>query len=412
MERTGFVKIIGRAGFLVASLLLIACICACASADPVTLEIQADNTFWFGHFEQDNSLVNGKEPILWRILDVDWEHEYFLALSEYGLYTMNYHHSNGSTLWADTDVRDWLNHTFASSAFTADERKHIAVTEVSGSMDRFFLLDVDQVRKLLKEPFLCTASPYAVATGAYVNQKTNTSSWLLRTDVATDYIAFVGGAGALYLPGNGKMDNSLTQSDNVVRPAMWISMNEINDGEIVDLNAAPAAPQPEPEPDAEPAPPAAEEGLYASTLDSTIATRSGPSTGYSELGSYVNVSRVKVISRANDGAIVWLEVEFPYNGLTVRAYTGLKRVDVDAAAVPDDPAKFIADATVARDTTAYYGPGVFYKKQPAQFTPAAGTAGIVVKAENGWYCFEYEATVDGKACPARVWYPADDLMLD
>ena len=403
-KQTGPVRGSGLWTILILVLILAFAVSAAAAEDTAPLEMMEDNTFWYGHFEQDNNLVNGKEPILWRVLDVDWEHEYFLAMSEYGLYTMNYHHSNSRTAWADTDVRDWLNHAFASAAFTVEERRHIAITEVSGSMDRFFLLNPDQVQKYLKEPYLCPASAYAISCGAYVNEKTQTSSWLLRTDVAAERIAWVGGGGKLYLPTGSKGVNYLTSGDNVVRPVMWISLSEINDGEIVDYVKA--------EPTQAPVQPKQEDGLWAYTLDSTIATRSGPSTGYNGIGNYENVDRVKVISRASDGSIMWLEVEFPYNGLIVRCYTGLKRVNVDVNIVPDDPASPLFAARVIKEGNAYYGPGRNYKKQVDIYTPSIGTPGQVLKQENGWYCFQYEVQSQGKTVPVRVWLPEEDVEAE
>ncbi len=382
----------------IALLLALCGLLTAGAADGAVIEIMQDNTFWFGAFEQDNNLGNGDEPILWRILDVDWSTDQLLVLSEYGLHTMNYHHSDSRTAWADTDVRAWLNQTFAARAFSPEESKHIAVSRVSGSMDRVFLLDADQVRKYLKEPYLCTATPYAIACGAYVNKKTGTSSWLLRTDVAEGRIAWVGGAGALYLPSGSKGVNYLTTADNVVRPAMWVSRSEITDeleGEFIPVNTA--APQ--------------RSGLTARTLDTTIATRSGPSTGYNGIGSYKDIYEVKVLSRASDGSVMWLLVEFQYQGLTVRCYTGAKRVNIDVSIVPDEPDPMNDPAVVIRQPAAYYGPGKLYKKQVEKFTPPVGTEGRVLWEENGWYCFEYTMQDGGHDVLVRVWLQPEDIAF-
>ena len=391
----------------VMALAMVLFLCAVLSAgladgEGTEIEILPGNMFYYGTFEQDNDLSNGREPILWRILDTDWEHDYMLAVSEYGLYTMNYHHSNNKTKWKDTDVRVWLNRDFASSAFTQEQRMHIAVTKVSGSKDRFFLLDESQIKKYLKEPYLCEATEYAIATGAYVNEKTQTSSWLVRMDVAQERIAWVGGAGKLYSATGSKGVNYLTSKDNVVRPVMWISQREINDGSLNESDGvAPGSKKTEPPDD-----------LYAPTIDSTIATRSGPSTGYNGIGSYKNVDRVRVLSRVSDGSIWWLQVEFAYNGLTVRCYTGLKRVNIDINIVPDDAHTPLGAATVVQAPSAYYGPGKNYKRQVEKFTPAIGTEGEVIREENGWYCFEYERMEDGHPQRVRVWLLPEDVQLD
>lgn len=364
-------------------------------ASGAELEIAEDNTFYFGRFEQDSSMLTEPEPILWRILDVDWGSGNMLALSEYGLYTMNYHHSKDTpTLWGDSDVRNWLNRDFAAAAFTEEERKHIAETQVSDSTDRVFLLDEAQIKKYLTEPYLCKATPYALATGAYVNEKTNTSSWLVRTDLATERIPWVGGAGTLYSQTGSKGVNYQTSSDNVVRPAMWINREEINDGVLREQERA----RPK---------------IVVPTLDSTISTRSGPSQQYNGIGDYREVYEVEVLSCCSDGSTMWLEVEFPYKGLMIRCYTGLKRVAVDIGDVPADPYGTVGTAAVIREPSAYYGPGTNYKKQVEKFTPTVGTAGEVIGEENGWYCFQYEMIEEGSKIPTqvRVWLPAEDVEM-
>ena len=215
-----------------------------------------------------------------------------------------------------------------------------------------------------------------------MNKDTGASSWLVRTDVAEKRIAWVGGGGQLYSPTGKKGVNYLNTKDNVVRPAMWIRREAC--GNAVYQYGFP---------------------LYART-NQRISTRSGPSTAYNGLGDYFSGGGelVRVLSRAHDGSIWWLEIEFEYNGVLVRCYTGLKRIDIAISRVPDDRAGFLYNATVAQDGTAYYGPGTNYTHMPPKLTPAAGTAGCVVKEENGWCCFEYPG--EGRET-YRVWLPAD-----
>ena len=339
--------------------------------------------FVFGSFEQDNFSSDGKEPIVWRVLDTDPASGLVLAVSEYGLYTMKYHRNNNQTAWGDTDVRNWLNSVFLSS-FSDEEKQQIAVTPVSHSMDTFFLLDSDQITRYLSPPYLCYATPYAMATGeegAYINEDTGASSWLVRTDTAKKRIAWVGGGGLLYSPEGKKGVNYMTSGDNVVRPAMWIRE---------DACSGTASGYGFP--------------LYARTL-MRLSTRSGPSTGYNGLGDYFNGGGqlVRVLSRAHDGSIWWLEIEFEYNDSLVRCYTGLKRVNIDISRVPDDTAASLGSARVLDDTRAWYGPGTAYKVMPANLTPAVGTEGVIVKEENGWVCLEYK----NKKQSVRVWLPQE-----
>ncbi len=348
-------------------------------------DIRPGYRFYFGKFEQDGFTVNGKEPIVWRVLDTDESSGTVLAMSEFGLYTLKYHRNNNKTYWGDTDVRTWLNSEFLA-VFSEKERSYIVPTEVSDSEDYCFLLDPDQVREYLNRPYICYATPYAMEygeEGAYVNKNTGGSSWLVRTDVAKKKIAWVGGGGELYVPG-GKGTNYLYTADNVARPVMWLKL-EAATNEATDYGFP----------------------LSAKMLEE-VGINSGPSTQYNGLGEDRGIKVVHVLSCARDnGGMTWLEIEYECKGAIVRGYTGYWRVDIDVGRVPQD---ILSDrpATVVQDTIAYYGPGTVYKQQVAKFTPEAGTTGTVLKEENGWYCFEYK----GKDKIIRVWLPEDAVSVE
>ena len=355
-----------------------------ASGDGAGWNIRPGYRFYFGRFEQDTFIVNGAEPIVWRVLEVDRQHGKVLVLSEYGLITMKYHRNDRKTAWGDTDVRHWLNGSFLSS-FSSGEMNGIIPTVVSGSWDYAFLLNSEQITQYLSYPYLCYATPWALSNGeegAYVNEDTGGSSWLVRTDTANKRIAWVGGAGKLYSPEGKKGVNYLTSKDNVVRPAMWISIDAVG-REASDYTFP----------------------LYARTK-MEIATRSGPTTGYTGLGSYpIQGQPVRVISRVHDGSIWWLQIEFEYNGKIVRCYTGLKRVDINISRVPDEYGFSLGRGTVVYETTAWYGPGNQYKQMPERLTPSAGTTGTIISEENGWVCFEYDYPAERQI--ARVWLPKE-----
>ena len=350
-------------------------------------EVLPGDLFYFGTFEQDYFEIDGKEPILWQVLDVDPDENKALVLSRYGLYTMKYHRNNKTRSWGETDVRDWLNGSFLAS-FTGDELASILPSQISDSTDLCFLLDSDQITRYLSFPYLCYATPWALVhgeEGAYVNEDTLASSWLVRTDTASKRIAWVGGAGKLYSQTGEKGINYMTSKDNVVRPAMWIRLDAI--GEKVTDPGFP---------------------LYAKTKMS-IATRSGPTTGYNGVGSYFDGGGqlVRVLSRVHDGSIWWLQIEFEYNQSIVRCYTGLKRIDIAIARVPDESSVTLGPGRVLQDDVAYYGPGTYYKKQVAKYTPAVGTTGQVLSEENGWVCFEYEEAKE----KIRVWLPEEAVAF-
>ncbi|MBE5805037.1 MAG: hypothetical protein E7316_11075 [Clostridiales bacterium] len=143
------------------------------------------------------------------------------------------------------------------------------------------------------------------------------------------------------------------------------------------------------------------------TLLMRLATRSGPSTRYEELGSYFKEGYdVTVLSLCyDDGGVPWVQVEFTYLNRLRRAYTGLKRVDVDEALLPRE--EWLADATLARKVTPRYGPGTDYAARNLELS--AGLSGSVYAYENGWAQFEYYDTA--KALYRRVWVQTGDLNI-
>ena len=105
------------------------------STDPEPAKpLQAGDIITFGKWEQDDSEHNGTEPIEWIILEV--QESQALVMSRYGLVQCRYaYHSNGQT-WANSLIRETLNHEFYDSAFTDDEKKAILITHVKEGADQ------------------------------------------------------------------------------------------------------------------------------------------------------------------------------------------------------------------------------------------------------------------------------------
>ena len=143
-------------------------------------------------------------------------------------------------------------------------------------------------------------------------------------------------------------------------------------------------------------------------LNQRLATRSGPSTQYDELGSYFKAGTwLTALSAAWDDVneIWWIQVEFQYQGKWRRAYTGLKRLDMDVSSVRTESQQ--AFVRTIRNTAAYYGPGTHYSKY-AKAVPQ-NTAGVVYWVENGWAQLEfYDSTLNKLR---RVWINRNDLVL-
>ena len=142
------------------------------------------------------------------------------------------------------------------------------------------------------------------------------------------------------------------------------------------------------------------------TLNQRLATRSGPGTQYTELGSYFQEGTVlTAISAAYDdrNGIWWIQTEFTYHGEKRRAYTGLKRLNMQVSDVPQEYA--IRYAVVNRSVYAYWGPGYDYTmyKNPIP----AGTEGTVWQTENGYAQLEFYDS--SEALTRRVWIPESAL---
>ncbi len=143
------------------------------------------------------------------------------------------------------------------------------------------------------------------------------------------------------------------------------------------------------------------------TLNQRMATRSGPGTQYTELGSYFKEGQnVTALSAAWDdrNGIWWIQTEFSYGGEKRRAYTGLKRLNMLVSQVP---VEFIieTDVVLSRSVYAYYGPGYGYTMYQQRIP--AGTTGTVWQEEGGYSQLEFYDEEMGMT--RRVWVPSSAL---
>ncbi len=96
-----------------------------------------------------------------------------------------------------------------------------------------------------------------------------------------------------------------------------------------------------------------------------LSTREGPSTSYNEPGTFFKKNSVwkektvRVMSKAFDGSIWWVQVDFSSGSASYRVWTGLKRVDVDLNRVKESTPIGIMDMY---PTDTWWGPGGSYAK--------------------------------------------------
>jgi len=173
----------------------------------------------------------GGEPIQWRVLAV--ENGKTLVISEKILDAQPYHTNRVNITWAKSAIRTWLNKNFYQSAFTAEERKRIADTNVVNSKnaaygtagggntkDKIFLFSLDEARTY----FTDNADRIAYVTTHAKQQGCNVVStgagwwWLRSPGRSSNYAANVTYNG--YVTGLGYY---VTRELGGVRPALWLN---------------------------------------------------------------------------------------------------------------------------------------------------------------------------------------------
>lgn len=188
----------------------------------------------FGYYEQDNNESNGKEPIEWTIIAK--EDNKVLMISKYALDCLPYDNSSLSvSTWQTCSLRKWLNGTFLDSSFSEEEKEIIVKTKVtadrnpsygsfttsgSDTNDKVFLLSSKEATKYFSSDYerICAGTPYCLAKGAYLVN--GGVWWWLRTPGYDS-------SRASGVSEKGFIDDSgydVDRTDNVIRPAMWISL--------------------------------------------------------------------------------------------------------------------------------------------------------------------------------------------
>jgi hypothetical protein len=155
------------------------------------------NIITFGHYEQDNNTANGKEPIEWRVLDMNAAGQY-LVISDKVLEQKRYNETQIAITWEKSTIRSWLNgyaasynsngvnytsNNFIDAAFTAEEQEKIIASNVpahanpsyitspgNATTDKIFLLSIVEAQQYFANDTarLADATRYAVKQGVYV----------------------------------------------------------------------------------------------------------------------------------------------------------------------------------------------------------------------------------------------------
>ena len=190
------------------------------------------STVFFGSYEQDNDIANGKEDIEWIVLAK--EANKVLVISKYALDCQKYNSTYTAVTWKTCSLRKWLNGTFLNAAFSSVEQNSIISSKVTAdknpsystlpgkkTTDKVFLLSITKANKYFSSDNArqCQGTAYCYAQGAYKGSNGDCWWWLRSPGINSNYAAYVISDGSVNNRGFGVDDVS-----GAVRPALWINL--------------------------------------------------------------------------------------------------------------------------------------------------------------------------------------------
>lgn len=216
--------------------------------DKDTGEYEVGDFVTFGHFEQDNDVSNGNEPITWRVLDKNLSGQYLLATDKI-LIVEKINESCKSTTWENCTLRsylngfsanenidglDYTNDNFFNSAFTESERAKIVTSSVSvdvnpdysvnvgnNTSDKIFILSQTEVYNYYpsaNDRHLYFTTYSAMHTNDPLSFNNASGYWWLRTPGEYE-------EKFAYVSSSGNITETYVDNDNIgVVPAMWVNL--------------------------------------------------------------------------------------------------------------------------------------------------------------------------------------------
>ena len=185
------------------------------------VNFEPGTTVTLGEYEQDNNQSNGAEPIEWIVLAK--EDDKFLIVSKHILDYRQFHDTTQLVPWRERALRLWLNETFYSTAFSAEEKQAVALTRLTdvSSEDYVFLLSYQECGYFIsKEDRAGTPTAYAEAQGCveegYVGSVFTYPYWIRGSKYIVCRVAGASGS-----------DNGYKKEG--VRPAMWVDIETLEE---------------------------------------------------------------------------------------------------------------------------------------------------------------------------------------
>ena len=187
-------------------------------------------TIEFGNYPQEED--GTEKPIEWIVMKN--EGNQVLLLSKYVLDAKPYNEELEDVTWETSDIRQWLNNEFYTTAFNKAEKARIQTSLIKNednsgygtnagndTEDKVFLLSEKEAETLFsnEEERIAKATGYAEKSGVYVNEKKESMWWLRSPGSDGNYAAVVDDYGWVYRYGG-----SVYFYEYGVRPALHLNI--------------------------------------------------------------------------------------------------------------------------------------------------------------------------------------------
>ena len=193
-------------------------------------EYKVGKTIEFGNYPQDKD--GTEKPIEWIVMKK--EGNQVLLLSKYVLDAKSYNEGWGDVTWETSDIRQWLNNEFYTTAFNKTEKAKIQTSLIKNednseygtsggndTEDKVFLLSEKEADTLFsdEEERIAKATEYAEKSGVYVNKEKAAWWWLRSPGYSSRDAAGVGSHGWVDRSGY-----NVSSYFDGVRPALHLNL--------------------------------------------------------------------------------------------------------------------------------------------------------------------------------------------
>ena len=187
-------------------------------------------TIEFGNYPQEED--GTEKPIEWIVMKN--EGNQVLLLSKYVLDAKPYNEELEEVTWETSDIRQWLNNEFYTTAFNKTEKAKIQTSLIKNednseygtsggndTEDKVFLLSEKEAETLFSndEERIAKATEYAEKSGVYVNEEKSVLWWLRSPGEGSNYAAAVTDDGWF-----DERGDDVDDSRDGVRPALHLNL--------------------------------------------------------------------------------------------------------------------------------------------------------------------------------------------